>query len=109
MTIKEKAKRTKKLNACEWKKFIKEQQISGLSQQEYCNKKGISKISFKNWKYKINKQQQSDKLTFAPIKVLGSKVSSEMKIELPSGIKIIITKDSDEAILLKLINLLRVI
>ena len=100
-----------KLTSEQWQKLFQEQQISGLSQAEFCANKGISYRSFSCRRYReslnqksalvpskklskeLNLERQSPFLKVKPVSskiiTLESKeVVSILKLRLPKGIEI---------------------
>jgi hypothetical protein len=75
-----------------WKKLIEEQEISGLSQREFCQQKDVVLSQFGYYRSQLRMQSQnsnSQKAQFTPIKIsdkdsIATK-SAEIKLILPNG------------------------
>ena len=72
-----------------WKKHIKAQRESGLSQAKYCRERGLALSSFGNWSLRISREQRSgvEPGRFvpvnptAPIEIIVGKVT----VRVPQG------------------------
>jgi hypothetical protein len=80
----------KKLTHIEWQELVREQEISGQSQREFCSQRGLVLSQFVYYRCNLkNKDElanhQSD---FKPVKVISKDVSicsGDMKLTLPNG------------------------
>lgn len=50
-----------------WEGVMKEYEGSDLSIKEFCNKKNLDFIRFKNWRYKVQQKQKKAKPKFIPV------------------------------------------
>lgn len=75
-----------------WKKLIEEQEISGLSQREFCQEKDIVLSQFGYYRSQLRMLSQNSnpqKVQFAPVKITDkdniTTKSAEIKLILPNG------------------------
>lgn len=71
----------------QWRKHIEAQGKSGLSQGEYCARKGLSLASFGYWRQRLsNKEPSSERFVSLPISgVLLEVVIGSAVIRIPPG------------------------
>jgi len=93
-----------------WQSIIKEQQQSGLSISAFCRKKELKETQFSYYFYKVLgkkalKRDQSQQ-TFMPITIKGKQSTAEQhyQVHLPTGIKITVPLNFEEAQLKRLIR-----
>lgn len=92
--------------------LVSEFESSSMTCKAFCEKKGLTFSSFKNFLY--NSKQSSKKVknevqSFIPVVIdepITKVESGEIKIIFKNGVALIISNDFKEALLLKLINIL---
>lgn len=94
-----------------WLKRVEEYRSSGLSQKIWCEENDVKPTSLRYWIMKLNKSQSVTKLNDSPIefaRVLITEDQSFPAIVLEiKDIKLSVTNNYDEILLLKVINTLR--
>ena len=74
----------------DWNSLIAEQEKSGLSQKEFCNKRGLVLSQFVYYRCSRNKSKatQSAETVLKPVKVIGKELSAtsgDIRLSLPNG------------------------
>lgn len=95
-----------------WFALFNEWQLSGESQEKFCNLKGINYHTFVYWRTKQNAKQKSQTNTsFAKVRVSGSIATStnSFRIILTNGAQIIIPPDYDKRTLSDFLKIVCVI
>lgn len=87
--------------------YIKEWDISSLSQLDFCEKNGINLGTFGYWRTQYLKKEKTDSTVkvFKPIKLLP-KIENNYKITYPNGVCISLSSNIDKDELAKLIRCL---
>ena len=74
----------------EWEELIREQELSGLSQQQFCKERGVSQGTFQ-WRKKKHKRERSEEGAFIELPcadeqaMKSSICSATVELELPCG------------------------
>jgi len=94
-----------------WLKRVEEYRSSGLSQKTWCEENGVKATSLRYWIMKLNKSQSVTKLNDSPVEFASVSITEEesfpsVVLEI-KDIKLSITNNYDEILLLKVINTLR--
>ncbi len=94
-----------------WIKCVEEYKSSGLSQKSWCEQNSVKATSLRYWIMKLNKGQSVTKLNDSPIEFARISITEEesfpsIVLEI-KDIKLSITNNYDEILLLKVINTLR--
>ena len=70
----------------DWKTLITEQEVSGLSQKEFCNQRGLVLSQFVYYRCSFrNKNSHAEKQAFKPVKVTGVESTGDIRLTLPNG------------------------
>jgi len=95
-----------------WQEIIKRFKVSGLTQKQFCSENNLPIGAFKNWYYRFYRSRSTEETAgFTPI-VLGDNASSSSRLkesnlilELPNAIKIIISPDFEEGTLRRVLKI----
>lgn len=66
----------------EWEALVMRQKDSGLSQQAYCRREGITLVSFEKWKQRLLSDPRFVDVTPSAVRSDGW----ELEVALPSGV-----------------------
>jgi hypothetical protein len=94
-----------------WKVNIEEYRKSGLSQRVWCKNKEYKVSTLRYWINKFNKNivldtPESNAIVMATVKVSSTDTNvSPIVIETPTGLKVHISENFDEELLVKVINI----
>ena len=106
-----------------WKALVDEWRRSGLSQAEFCRRKGLVYRTFSWWKWALQRQAsensdaatghdgQTDPPCFLPVRVVtsavvGSDARGAIEVVLAGGRRIRVRDDFDAAVFTKVVRLL---
>lgn len=91
-----------------WRERIAAQARSGLSALAYCDQEGVSPQSFYAWRRRLQlaKSNQEPPL-FVPVELAAvSPSGSELRIELPGGVALVLSADASQE---QLVTVLRAV
>ena len=94
-----------------WADHLQNQQVSGLSQQAYCDKYSLSAPQFWYWKRKLqcgtskkDKQPSPGQSEFIPVRVTDTVFSQGLTVALPNGITLSGVDDHNHLLVQKMIG-----
>ncbi|MDD3504564.1 MAG: hypothetical protein PHQ55_10245 [Eubacteriales bacterium] len=94
-----------------WREKITEYEQSDLGLEEWCLEQGVSKTSFYRWRRRIASTTQSGSTWYevadAEILPASNASTATMRLELPSGISIVIGHDFNKEMLAAVMEVLR--
>lgn len=65
--------------------LVSDQESSGMSVKDFCAARGLSVVSFYQWRNRKGADQASSSECFSPIEI-ASKVTGSISVELPGGV-----------------------
>ena len=89
----------------QWKRFIEEQEKSGLSQVEFCKQNNLSAAQFGYHKGRKNIKQKVTGV-FSPVKINPSLNTTEIRLTLPNGFQCALPCGLDKGQLKDLVEVL---
>ena len=92
-----------------WKRHVERYSSSGLTKKAYCLKNELSYWSFNDWKKRLNKTNQSRKLTEIPLTMVDIIPNTFDKFEIifKENLRISIPNHFKPEVLIKIIEMLR--
>lgn len=75
-----------------WQELIKEQEVSGLSQAQFCKERNISSAQLGYYR-SVLKPKQTQIGSFTPVAIKQASSSKDIRITLPNGFQCIFPSD----------------
>jgi len=96
----------------DWKTLVSEQEISGLSQKEFCNQRGLELAQFVYYRCRLKnkeKEAQISQPSFKPVKVVSKEAAhaaGDIRLSLPNGFQFTFPCHLDSAQVKRLVEVL---
>lgn len=88
-----------------WKSLIEEQKRSGLSQAEFCAKRGLSRSSFYNWSSTLKRDDERSALV--PVIEVGNPIVEPMRIVFQNGVALHFAQKPEPEWIMEILRLVR--
>lgn len=98
-----------------WVELIRQQERSGVSDEEYAKKRNIPVATFRWWVWKL-KREAVEKPSLLPVRVIGSAApwarcskdgAAEVEAEFPDGLRVRFTDGTSSARVVEVVSRLR--
>jgi hypothetical protein len=102
---------TNKMTRTDWEALIAEQEKSGLTQQVFCEQRGIVFTSFVYYRSRIKKKTEGShqsQASFSPVKIVKKEetATGDIRLSLPNGFQCAFPSHIDPAQIKRLVEVL---
>jgi hypothetical protein len=95
----------------QWRRWIEEQQSSGLGVRAFCSRRGLAEHSFYQWRKLLSERDRDEQSTsatslFVPVELAGAIADNRIEIVLTGGHRVHVPTGFDVATLAQVVAVL---